>query len=196
MHCAISSPLKAQNPLGFRPRDVSYLWIFTLLGLLGGCQQGSPETSEDNNQTPSGKPIPRWEMTKSNLANGRVAPSKEAPRLIQFQKAGLPLQVISETKDFRLVCDPSGKAYWLSANLLRPSNRAIVIGPQPADLYKSDKPNAKIIARIRPKSLVRVDPCENGLCKVTIDKKAGYVAQKNLWGRQSKPVCLAPFQKP
>jgi len=196
MDTLIAKDLNPYSLLCSKPLGLMGFGLLPLLALLGGCQLADKPQTDDEKLTPSGKPIPRWEMTKSSQVNGRMAPSKEAPRQIQFQKSGLPLQVISETNDFRLVCDPKGRAYWVSANLLRPSNRAIIIGPEPVDLYQDQKQKSKIIARIKPQSLVRVAPCQEGVCKVTIDKKSGYVAQNRLWGRQVEPVCRAGFQKP
>jgi len=161
---------------------------------LGGCKFNKlfAKKGEDVTfETPSGKAVPRWEMLKSDKANARLAPSADSPILFVFRKPSLPLQVISETREYRLVCDPSGRAVWLNATLLRSSNRVINMSSEPLSLLKAPKSDAHVWAHLKPMSMASIDTCEDGWCRLQSDKEKGWAPEDKLWGRQTTPVCSA-----
>lgn len=177
------------------------LKVAVLMGLLacasvalGGCKLNKlfAKKSEDiTYETPSGKAVPRWEMLKSDKANARLAPSADSPVLFVFHQKNLPLQVISETREYRLVCDPSGRAVWLHATLLRGSNRVLNLTSGPLSLLKAPKLDAHVWAYFKPMSMANIDTCEDGWCRLQSGKEKGWILEDKLWGRQKTPVCSA-----
>ena len=58
--------------------------------------------------TPSGFPVPRFVSLKAGVANGRAGPEQAHPIVWRYVRAGLPMEVIAETADWRRVRDPDG----------------------------------------------------------------------------------------
>ena len=56
----------------------------------------------------SGKAVPRFETLKFAAVNGRSGPSREQSVVWRYERKGLPLLIIKETRDWRRVRDPSG----------------------------------------------------------------------------------------
>lgn len=159
-----------------------------LLVCLTSC--GQKQTNEELSPlTPSKKPLPRFEMTKTNEANARLAPYMDAPKLATYRKAGFPIQVISETRNFRLVCDPDGKTYWMSAGLLRASNKVFNAHTTRIELTQKPLPGAPVVAHLRPRSLAILKECRAGYCLIEVDKKSLWADEKKLWGVQKTPQC-------
>jgi SH3-like domain-containing protein len=176
------------------------LVVFTL----GWLVMHLPETAEAQGgtfDTPSGDPVPRWMTIHSKEANARKGPSMDHDVLWTYKRPGLPVQVISETREWRLICDPDGGMGWVRRELVSKRRAVMTLSTSGADLRTGPNLKAGLKARMRPRTLAGLDHCEKGFCEVTIasnDAKSGaantkgWVAQSALWGTQSAPACKRP----
>lgn len=174
--------------------------VVCLLGLsVSACNPfASKEAEEDSHDTPSKKPIPRWEIIKAPQTNARTAPSRDAPIAFRYKVSGLPVQVISETKEFRLVCDPYGNRVWISASLLRGSSRVMNRTESRLPMLAKPKDGANLRSYLAVNALATVEKCEKGWCQIKVKREGGWVPESKLWGRQSEAVCQRtdPLKEP
>ncbi len=164
------------------------LGIFLLLGLLA-----MPARSEDATyDTPSKSPVPRWVMLRRNEVYARNGPSKDNTKVWTYRIAKLPVQIISETKDWRLICDPDGNVAWVSRTMLQ--NASTVMSPvgKTLSMYASPKTDSDVKAILRPKSIAQLEKCKKDWCRISAGGISGWVPRNNLWGTQEEPACVRP----
>lgn len=143
--------------------------------------------------TPSGSPVPRWAMLRRSEVYARKGPSKDSRIVWTYRKATMPVQIISETRDWRLVCDVDGGVAWVSKTMLQ--GQKTVMAPnngRKLELRASPDADSKVKAYVRPRSIAQMDKCKKGWCKITAGGVSGWAPQDMLWGTQTQPVCRRP----
>lgn len=166
-----------------------------LLGVVCGgvapiAQAGSAE--EESFNTPSKQPVPRWASLRSNEVYARSGPTKENKVLWTYRQKNLPVQIISETREWRMICDPDGGIAWVSRSMLKSQRSVVSMGTQKIDLLSAAKPTAKVKARLNPRALAALDKCKKGYCKVSVGNVDGWAPQDRLWGAQEGAACKRP----
>ena len=133
-----------------------------------------------------GRLLPRFVSLKNEQVNVRRGPSKDHPIAFQFQRAALPVEIIREFENWRLIRDSEGEEGWVFHSLLS-GIRTAMVAPWDRDqtlraLRTEPKPDAEIKARIEPQVLVAITECGGTWCAVEADGHDGYLAQDQLWG--------------
>ena len=128
----------------------------------------------------SGKPVPRFETLKFAMVNGRAGPSKEYPVLWEYQRKGLPMLVIKESRNWRRVRDPSGTEVWVHARMLEDGHKAYVQAP--IELREDPGAAAMPVADLGRGVLVDLGACDQGWCRVQAKDFRGYAPVTALWG--------------
>ena len=136
----------------------------------------------------SGKEVPRFETLRFAAVNGRSGPSREHPILWHYERKGLPLLILKESRDWRRVRDPSGSEVWVHARMLEPGNKAMV----QAETVLHEKPDdsSPELARIEATVLVKLDACADGWCRIEADRYKGWVPLAALWGANASEAAL------
>jgi len=141
----------------------------------------------------SGLPLPRFASLKSGKVNVRVGPGTDFKIDWQYQKIGLPMEIIQEFDNWRKVRDPEGNEGWVLHSLLS-GRRTAVIKPWEqdkqnglADLKQNPEANAGITARLQPGVVAGVRSCTENWCQLSVmdnEKRTlqGYVEKAALWG--------------
>ncbi|WP_457587742.1 SH3 domain-containing protein [Ensifer canadensis] len=134
----------------------------------------------------TGLAIPRFVSLKSGAARLRIGPSTDYPIIWLYVTPGLPLEVVEESGNWRMVRDADGTTGWMSAALLS-GQRTATVGSwlqTNTALRTARAPAASERARLQGGVLVRLDHCDGTWCEVTIRRHglAGYVRQVDLWG--------------
>ena len=152
---------------------------------------GAGERMPDGRPTPSGQPVPRWLTLKSDEVHARQGPGLDYRILWDYRVAGLPVQVIAETTEWRKICDPDGAVAWVHRSVV--SSRRSLFNPQPreAAIRAGRSPDAAIRARLSPRSLVPVEACVEGWCEVRFRRTRGWIAAASLFGAAERPLCDA-----
>jgi SH3-like domain-containing protein len=158
----------------------------SMLLLLAACGGGVEEETAD---TPSGYPVPRWISVRGAPASMRAGPGLDYPVLWQFERSGAPLQVVTETEEWRKVCGPDGSIAWIHRSLT--SGRLRALTTEATAMRASPDPGADVRAQVADGALLGVEACADGWCEVSADDLTGWVPETVLFGTARQPICDA-----
>ncbi|EGF92313.1 bacterial SH3 domain protein [Asticcacaulis biprosthecium C19] len=161
---------------------------FALLAMLAVPAQAADPVEYD---TPSKAVVPRWAMLGKNEVNARNGPSLDNRKVWTYRKAGVPVQIISETRDWRLICDPAGGVAWVKKSMLR-SPRNVITPTQKLEIRTDPKADADVRAIVRPRSIATIETCKDDWCKISVAGQTGWAPKTVLWGTQTTAVCARP----
>ena len=138
------------------------------------------------NGSSSGLRVPRFVSLKSNKVNVRRGPSTDQSIIWVFARAGLPVEIIAESENWRRVRDSEGADGWVFHSLLS-GRRTVLISPWVKDkvavsLHRSSSTGSRVVARLQPGVIGDVVKCDGQWCELHIDDYSGYVEQDKLWG--------------
>ena len=132
---------------------------------------------------------PYWASLSAGEARMRTGPGRQFPANWLYQRAGLPVKVVSVYKNWRKVEDPDGTQGWMQANLLSNDRSALVIGEE-RPLREAPEAGARIIWRAEPGVVGKLSECARGWCKLDVRGRIGYIEAASLWGvdpQEAKP---------
>ena len=131
-------------------------------------------------------PVPRFVSLKSDKVNVRKGPSTDQSIVWVFSRAGLPVEVIAESDNWRRVRDSEGADGWVFHSLLSARRTALVTpwskGDERVPLYNSDSTSSRAVAELQSGVLGNVLSCDGDWCNISVDDYSGYVQQDKLWG--------------
>ena len=111
-------------------RRVAPLFAGAVALLLGAAAEPAA-VMPDGRPTPTRQPVPRWLSLKSSEVRARTGPGLDYRILGEYRAAGLPVQVIAETREWRKICDPEGSVAWVHRSVV--SSRRTVVNPSTQD---------------------------------------------------------------
>jgi SH3-like domain-containing protein len=131
-------------------------------------------------------PVPRFVSLKSDKVNVRKGPATDQAIVWVFSRAGLPVEVIAESDNWRRVRDSEGADGWVFHSLLS-ARRTVLITPWSKDqlsvpLYSSKSTSSRAVAALQAGVLGNVLNCDGEWCELSVDDYSGYVQQDQLWG--------------
>jgi SH3-like domain-containing protein len=131
-------------------------------------------------------PVPRFVSLKSDKVNVRKGPSTDQAIVWVFSRAGLPVEVIAESDNWRRVRDSEGADGWVFHSLLS-ARRTVLVMPWSKDeesvpLYASKSTGSRAVAALQSGVLGNVMDCDGEWCRVSVDDYSGFVQQEKLWG--------------
>ena len=153
---------------------------------------GAGATMPDGRPTPTGLEVPRWISLKSSPVRARQGPGLDYRILWEYRAAGLPVQVIAETREWRKICDPEGSVAWIHRSVASGRRSAFNASAAEVLIHSGRSETSSVRARLSPRSLVSLDECEDGWCRVRARKLRGWVAQTSVFGGQTRALCNAP----
>ena len=125
--------------------------------------------------------IPRFASLRSGQVNVRRGPGTVHDVEWQFRLSGLPVEIIAETEEWRLIRDYEGATGWVQRSLLTSKRYGFVVEDK-APLYRSATDRRWKIARAQRGTLGRIKACTPDMCRVTFKEITGWVEKKALWG--------------
>ncbi len=159
------------------------------LVLLTGIEGSAAEDSVRQAAVDAGKaalPVPRFVSLKSDKVNVRKGPSTDQSIVWVFSRAGLPVEVIAESDNWRRVRDSEGADGWVFHSLLSARRTVLVTpwskGEERVPLYNSNSTSSRAVAELQSGVLGSVLTCDGEWCRVSVDDYSGYVQQDKLWG--------------
>lgn len=141
----------------------------------------------------SGKPVPRFESLKYASVHGRTGPSLQYPIAWRYERRGLPVLIVKESRDWRMVRDPSGDEVWMHQRTLGGNPSVLVYGDEFVELRAQPDAAARVIARIEPGAVANLLGCDGAFCEVSLDRRIGWAPRSQLWGApgtSARPVKL------
>jgi SH3-like domain-containing protein len=166
------------------------IWIAASLVALLVCAGGAAaESGVRHAAVEPGKaslPLPRFVSLKSDKVNVRKGPSTDQAIVWIFSRAGLPVEVIAESDNWRRVRDSEGADGWVFHSLLSARRTVLVTpwakGEDSVSLYASKSTGSRAVASLQSGVLGNVLDCDGEWCQVSVDDYSGYVQQDKLWG--------------
>ncbi|PCI50059.1 MAG: hypothetical protein COB49_04135 [Alphaproteobacteria bacterium] len=129
----------------------------------------------------SGYPVPRYVSLARNTVNVRTGPDGKYPIIWVFKKAGLPVKVIAEYKDWRKIVDSEGAKGWIWGPLLSSKRTGLIVAEQQALLKGPD--NNQPVAVIAEAGVIgRIRTCQYGWCELDVNGFKGWLKQITFWG--------------
>jgi SH3-like domain-containing protein len=133
----------------------------------------------------SGLPLPRFVSLKADKVNMHVGPAKNFEVKWRYQRAGLPVEIMSEYENWRRIRDSDGTEGWVYHSLLSGRRTGVVTLRSKDDLHPlRAKPNAEsvIVAQLQSGVLGTIKRCTNGWCRIIGEGYDGWIPQEKLWG--------------
>ena len=134
----------------------------------------------------SGQTVPRYASLRYTEVNGRAGPSPDYPVRWTYERAGLPVVVIRESKDWRMIRDPMGDEVWINQSQLAAKRTAITTNS--GVIYREPRTDAAKVARFGPGAVVSLGDCGQVWCRVEGDGRKGWVGKTDLWGADTLKV--------
>jgi SH3-like domain-containing protein len=153
---------------------------------IGQAQAANDDAPNAEQTGASGLGLPRFVSLKSDKVNVRKGPSTDQAIVWVFSRAGLPVEVIAESENWRRVRDSEGADGWVLHSLLS-GRRTVLIAPWSKDqesvpLYSSSSLARSVTAALEPGVLGNVLDCDGEWCQISVNDYSGYVEQDKLWG--------------
>lgn len=130
----------------------------------------------------SGLPLPRFVSLSSDKVNARTGPGSRYPIAWQYQRRGLPVEVVAEYEYWRRIRDHDGTETWVHKNLTSGKRFAVVDGTVRA-LYKKPDMDTEVLLTAEPGVQARIRKCPDlAWCQVEIAGTRGWIPRQHLWG--------------
>jgi SH3-like domain-containing protein len=131
----------------------------------------------------TGWPVPRFVSLRSDQVNFRAGPGFQYPITWIYQRAGLPVEVIGEFKEWRQVLAPDGGTGWVHSATIRARRGFYITAPQ-AVLHASASPDSEASAYLDQGVSGTLLSCDGTatFCKVSEGSITGYLARADFWG--------------
>ena len=159
--------------------------LLLLAGFDGHAEDGLKQVAVDA----TGKttlPVPRFVSLKSDKVNVRKGPSTDQSIVWVFSRAGLPVEIIAESDNWRRVRDSEGADGWVFHSLLSARRTVLVTpwskGDERVPLHDSKSSSSRAVAELQSGVLGNVLSCDGEWCDISVDDYSGYVEQDKLWG--------------
>ncbi|WP_300381645.1 SH3 domain-containing protein [Henriciella sp.] len=155
-----------------------------LILTVSGIATAAPEAEAVRISQFSGKPVPRFESLRYSAVHGRRGPSKDHEIVWRYERQGMPVLVVKETRDWRQIRDADGDETWVQARMLNDSRHVFVLAK--AIMRKRPNELSRGVASIQKGVVAALDSCENGWCKVKADGFRGWVKKSAIWGIETQ----------
>ena len=163
--------------------------VASMIGL--AVMSGGSTVMPSGRPTPTGLEVPRWITLKSNRVRARQGPGLDYNIMWEYRTAGLPVQVIAETREWRKICDPDGSVAWIHRTVASGRRSVFNTSNEALPIRTGRSEGASVRATLSPRSIVSLDECENGWCRVRARKIRGWVVENSVFGTQTRPLCDA-----
>lgn len=164
----------------------------SLVGILGlAVLAGAGATMPDGRPTPTGLEVPRWVSLKSSEVRARQGPGLDYRILWEYRAAGLPVQIIAETREWRKICDPEGSVAWIHRSVVSGRRGAFNASAAEIPVRARQAADAPLKARFSARSVLALEGCKAGWCEVRARKLRGWVARGSVFGTETRALCDA-----
>lgn len=130
----------------------------------------------------SGLPLPRFVSLAAEKVNARTGPGSRYPIAWQYQRRGLPVEVVAEYEYWRRIRDHDGTETWVHKNLTSGKRYAVVEGGV-RSLYRKPDADADVLLTAEAGVQARLRKCPDAMwCQVEIAGTKGWMPRSWLWG--------------
>jgi SH3-like domain-containing protein len=133
----------------------------------------------------SGLPLPRFVSLKPDKVNVRGGPTRDHEVTFVYTRAGMPVEIVAESDNWRRIRDWEGAEGWVYHSMLSGRRTAVVTVKDKGQLVplrsKGDT-GAEVVAQVQSGVLASVKRCTGTWCHVSGTGFDGWVVQEQLWG--------------
>ncbi|MEL6480550.1 MAG: SH3 domain-containing protein, partial [Pseudomonadota bacterium] len=126
-------------------------------------------------------PLPRYVSLRSNEINVRRGPGLEYRMDWVFRRAGLPVRVIGEYRDWRQIVDSDNASGWVYHSLLT-GRRTVLVTAERARLLGHPETAAALMAEAESGVVADLRQCGRDWCEIEAGDVIGWVPKEALWG--------------
>lgn len=132
----------------------------------------------------TGLPLPRFASVSAGKVNLRAGPGVSYRIEWVYRQAGLPVEIISEYRNWRRVRDWQGDEGWMHQQMLDGARTLITLGPERQTIRKTPEPDGPPVALVDPGVVGELVTCpsESVWCEVQIDGRRGWMDRGAFWG--------------
>ena len=126
--------------------------------------------------------LPRFVSLRASEINARTGPGQQYPIKWVYRRPGLPVEVVKEFDNWRLVRDHEGGQAWVVVGALSPRRSVLVTGAL-RTVRARPVGDAPPVAQAEPGVLGRLMECNGeNWCRVEISGIRGWVRRAEFWG--------------
>ena len=125
---------------------------------------------------------PYWASIASGEAMIRTGPGRNYPGTWLYKRRDLPVRVVKIYSSWRLIEDPEGTRGWMLVTLLSDRRTALVKPGVPRAIYEKRDRASRVAYLAEPGVVGRIEDCDGDWCKFSVGKRAGWVAQGDVYG--------------
>lgn len=130
----------------------------------------------------SGLPLPRFVSLAAERVNARTGPGSRYPIAWQYQRRGLPVEVVAEYEYWRRIRDHDGTETWVHKNLTSGKRYAVVEGGV-RSLFRKPDADTEVLLTAEAGVQARLRKCPDAMwCQVEIAGTRGWMPRSWLWG--------------
>src|SRR5262249_45777497 len=149
------------------------------------CAAAARAAGELGTGTKSRLPLPRFVSLKPDRVNVRGGPTRDHEVAYVYTRAGMPVEIIAESDNWRRIRDWEGAEGWVYHAMLSGRRTAVVTPKVKTELVplraKADE-GADVVARVQSGVLATVKRCTGTWCRIVGTGFDGWVVQEQLWG--------------
>ncbi|MGD9637471.1 MAG: SH3 domain-containing protein [Alphaproteobacteria bacterium] len=140
-------------------------------------------TSYAESISQSGLPLPRFVSLRFQRVNLRSGPGTRYPVKWVYLKIGLPVEVITEFDNWRLVRDWEGTEGWMHQSTLS-GRRMIRITGVERNLRNSPAEDSPLVAKLEAGVIGKLLQCprDSMFCRVEVNNYHGWLKRGEFWG--------------
>ena len=151
-------------------------WLFLFFLLSFSSHSYSAEVGEI-----TGMPLGRYASLKSDEVNVRTGPGTRYPIAWVFQRAKMPVQIISEYEHWRKIRDFEGVDGWVHKAMLS-GNKTAIVTQDGFIMRLAASEQSPPIAKLSPTLVGDIQKCQDGWCLLQVKSFKGWVKKDYLWG--------------
>ncbi|MGE4011580.1 MAG: SH3 domain-containing protein [Alphaproteobacteria bacterium] len=126
--------------------------------------------------------LPRFVTLRASEINARAGPGLQYPIKWVYRRPGLPVEVVKEFDNWRMVRDHEGGQAWIVVGALSP-RRAMLITGAVRTLRARPAADAPSVAQAEPGVLGRLIECNaENWCRAEISGIRGWLRRGEFWG--------------
>lgn len=130
----------------------------------------------------TGFPLPRFVSLASDKVYLRIGPGTKYPVLWEYQRKGLPVEIVMEFDVWRKIKDHEGTQGWVHKSLLSGKRTAISAHDDLIEIKRKPESKSRLMAYAEPKSVLSLEECMPQWCRIEAQGYSGFVERKYLWG--------------
>ena len=127
-------------------------------------------------------PLPRFVSLKSDKVYVRAGPAMRYPIKWIYKRDGMPVEITQEFDSWRKVRDIEGEEGWVHQSLLSGDRSVLIKADDLVALREKSNAEARMVARLEPNVVARLDKCEKDWCRLEASGFRGWVERNMLWG--------------